>query len=207
MLYSIVNLKGGQGKTLWSAQLAPYFEANLLDLNPENGDAAFWAQLGGYPCREVHAAEVGAVLQEAAASKITHVADCPPWEGPETRSALAFSQAVLVPVGPAPQDVRGLVRLMDLVHQAKEKANPSLRVGILGTGQIPCAFAEAWEEALKSHHHPRQGVHFLGSVPRRQDLLTAFGAGEPAYLRGPSAHLVREALEAFAAIIPTRRKA
>jgi len=38
MLASSVNFKGGQGKSLWSAVLADWLDAEILDLDPRQGD-------------------------------------------------------------------------------------------------------------------------------------------------------------------------
>lgn len=203
-LVAVANTKGGQGKTTWACALAAFLEAELLDANPENGDAEAWAKLAGHPCRFVYPDRLEQ-LQAASEAKEWAVVDCPPWDGRETRAALALSRAVLVPVAAGYQDLRGLARMVTLAQEAKEQANPSLKVAILGNGRRAVAFTETWEKALHDQHHPKEGKHYLGSVPQRQAIVDAFGAGLPAFLAGePAAHEVKEILSKFVALLKTK---
>lgn len=203
-LVSVVNTKGGQGKTTWACTLAAYLEAELLDANPENGDAEAWAKLAGHPCRFIYPDHLEE-LEAAAAAKDWAVVDCPPWDGKETRAALALSRAALVPVASGYQDLRGLARMVKLAREAKEKANPGLRISIIGNGRRAVAFSDTWETALQSYHHPKQGFHYLGSIPQRQAIIDAFGAGLPAFLAGePAAHEARDMMTKFVSLLKTK---
>lgn len=208
MLISVANTKGGQGKTPWARECAGYLDAELLDLNPENGDAYAWAQLAGHPARLVYEADLAHVLQEASLAKTFFIADCPPWDGPETRMALAFSSAVLVPVSPSPQGLRGLGRMEDLLDEAREQVNPSLKAGIVGTGKRHgVTFNAGWEQALKEVHCPKNGTHFLGFMPQRQAFLDTFATGGFTF-RGsdPEAGEVRAILDKFASLFHSKKQ-
>ena len=208
MLLAVANTKGGEGKSPWAREVAGFLGAELLDLNPENGDAYAWAQVAGHPARLVYEPEVGAVLQEAASSKGIYVADCPPWDGLETRTALAHAIAVLVPVATSYQSLRGLGRMQDLLAEARERANPGLRAGVVGTGRRPgVSFNDGWEQALAKSHHPKSGTHFLGVMPQRQAFLDSFGAGGLTHKGAePAASEVRAILDIFVSLIKTKKQ-
>jgi cellulose biosynthesis protein BcsQ len=204
MLIAVVNTKGGQGKTTWACAVAAFLAAELLDANPENGDAEAWAKLAGHPARSIYPDRLAQELEAAAEARTWAVVDCPPWDGKETRAALALAHIAIIPVAAGYQDLRGLARMSKLAREAKEKANPALRIAIIGNGRRPSAFAETWKTALQGYHQPKQGIHYLGSVPQRQAIVDAFGAGIPAFLSAePAAHEVREVLGLLTTLLKT----
>ena len=71
--------------------------------------------------------------------------------------------------------------MMRLARDAQEMANPALKIAILGNGRRAVSFAATWEEALHGYHKPKEGVFHLGSIPQRQAIVDAFGAGLPAH--------------------------
>ncbi|WLT30635.1 ParA family protein [Geothrix sp. PMB-07] len=207
MLISLINLKGGSGKTTYSKELASLLAeygllAKGLDLNPENGDFRAWAELAAVPCRSLYPTDLG-LLEQAAKGKQIFVADCPPWEGEETRTALAYSAGILVPVGPSPQDLRGLGRTLDLVRAAKAGANPEMRVAILGTNyRANTGWWRNWAGALEASASPEEDIHFAGLVQERQGLVDAFGRGIAACQQPNAAGVeVREAMVRVAEIL------
>jgi len=203
-LIAVVNTKGGQGKTTWACALAAVLQAELLDANPENGEAEAWAKLSGHPCRFIYPDRLED-LESASEGRAWAVVDCPPWDGKETRAALALSCVALVPVASGYQDLRGLARMMKLIREAKNQANPALRTAIIGNGRRAVAFTETWEAALQGYDQPKQGCHYLGSVPQRQAIVDAFGAGLPAFQAGePAAHEVRDILTKFVVLLKSK---
>lgn len=198
-LWTVANIKGGQCKTTLATSLAAYMGVELLDANPENGDSFYWSQITGRPCRLVYPDSLDE-LEKAGRSKKLFVADCPPWEGLETRAALAHAKVALVPVASGFQDLRGLARMIDLIQEAREQANPRLRVAIVGTLRRSTNFAKTWGDVLQGYHRPKDGLYFLGTLPQRQPVVDAFGAGLPAQeAAGQAGAEVREFLDRFVA--------
>lgn len=179
MLIAVGNTKGGQGKTTMACSLSAFLNADLLDANPENGDAEAWARLSGRPCRLVYPDDL-VLLESASKAKEWAVVDCPPWDGKETRAALALAKVVIVPVAAGYQDLRGLARMAGLIREARDRANPRLRAAIVGTMRRSTSFTETWADALQGYHRPKEGLFYLGSLPLRQAVVDAFGAGLPA---------------------------
>ena len=204
---SVVNLKGGSGKTTTCKELgALLFDlgllAKLIDANPENGDLSVWAEEAGIPCRSLYPADLG-LLEQAARSPQYYLMDCPPWEGPETRAALAYSAGIVVPVGPSLQDLRGLGRTMDLIRVAKAEANPELRVALVGTNYRPnTGLWRPWAEAIRAAASPEEGIEVAGLVQSRQLVVDTFGKGTAACRAENAAGAeVREVLAQVARIL------
>lgn len=207
MLISLVSIKGGSGKTTWAREwIALLNEHGLLekalDLNPENGDLAAWCQLADIPCRSLYPGDLRLLEQAARASRF-YVADCPPWEGPETAAALAYSVGVIVPVGPSLQDLRGLGRTLDLVRVARADVNPDLRTAIIGTNFRPnTGLWRGWAEAIEVVTSPEERVHLAHLVQQRQALVDAYGKGTAASrLPNAAGAEIREALSQVARIL------
>lgn len=185
MLISFVSIKGGSGKTTWARELTALLAGQgllerALDLNPENGDLAAWCQLAEIPCRSLYPGDLN-LLEQAASGPRFYVADCPPWEGPETIAALAYSAGVIVPVGPSYQDLRGLGRTLDLIRVARSEVNPELRAAILGTNFRPnTGLRRGWAEAIEAAVSQEEGVFLAGPVQQRQALVEAYGNGSAA---------------------------
>lgn len=204
MLVGVANTKGGEGKSLWAASLALFLEAELLDLNPENGDSADWGARSSAQVRVVYPDQVEGVIQEASLAKTLHVADCPPWDGGETRMVLVSAKAVMVPVGTSANSLRGLGRMLGLIAEAR-KENQGLKVGIVGTGARPVGWTADWTQALKETHAPKNGIHFLGVMPQRQGFIDGYGMGVPGYLApAPAGKEVTEILVKFVSMLKTK---
>ena len=177
MLVAVANTKGGQGKTTWACALAGWIDAELLDLDPQQGDALGWAEASGRVVRAVWPDEALGVLEECSGGKAWHVADCPPHEGEAMRAALAYARAVLIPVGPGPQDARGWGRMQTLIEDARQ-ANPGLRVGLVLNGaRSRVALHEDVLGMLREAHRPKDGVWFCGVAGLRQAVAEAYAKG------------------------------
>ncbi len=183
MLVAVANTKGGQGKTTWACALAGWLEAELMDLDPQQGDSIGWGEAAGHPVRAVWPEEVLDVLEAASQDKSWHVADCPPHEGDALRAALAYAQAVLVPVGPGPQDARGLGRMQTLLDEARKGPNPGLKVALVLNGvRARVGFHEEVVRMLQDANHPTKRTWFLGAAGLRQAVAEAYARGGHPFL-------------------------
>lgn len=195
MLISSMNYKGGQGKSLWSAILAQWADAELLDMDHRQGDAHAWAQAAGRPSRVV-SRSFDETLKAAAAAPGWFVADCPPHEGEETLSALRHSHLVVIPVVPSgAQDARAWGRMQDAL-EAAWRLNPGLKAAVVLNANRQTALAKEFLEVLKAWHAPSKARCVLGVVPQRVALAEAFGAGQVP--SDPSITEVLKRLRAFA---------
>jgi len=200
MLLSSINFKGGQGKSLWAGILADWLgpAAEILDLDPKQGDAHAWAQKAGRPSRLVWPRDLARALREAAASPDWFVVDCPPTEGEETRLALELSAMVVVPVVPAgAQDARAWGRMQDAIQDART-VNPGLKAAAILNASRQTALAKEFVSMLQTWHAPKSGNAVLGVVPQHVALAEAFGAGQPP--RDTAVTTVLSKLERFAAL-------
>lgn len=177
MLASSVNFKGGQGKSLWSVILADWLGAEILDLDPRQGDSHFWAQKAGRKSRLIWK-DSDRILQQAAADpKSWFVADCPPHEGEETRAVLQHSHLILVPVMPSgAQDARAWGRMQDALADAR-LGNPGVKVAAVLNASRQTGVSKGFVEMLLAWHSPKEGRAVLGVVPQRVGLSEAFGVG------------------------------
>ena len=96
----------------------------------------------------------------------------------------------------------------DLLEEAREQVNPSLKAGIVGTGKRHgVSFNAGWEQALNEAHRPKNGTHFLGLMPQRQAFLDTFAMGGFTFLGSdPEAGEVRAILDKFAALFNSKKR-
>ena len=179
MLISVINYKGGQGKSTWAAILADWANADLIDLDLNNGDTWAWAKKAERVCQLPRQGEAEKVLVDAAADKDRwFVADCPPHDHTETRHALQHSHLVLVPLVPGgAQDARAWGRMMDALNKART-LNPGLKAAVVLNAYRQTAMAREFVEMLKEWHQPKAGQAVLGVLPQRVAIAEAYGAGK-----------------------------
>jgi cellulose biosynthesis protein BcsQ len=176
VLASSINYKGGQGKSLWSVILADWLDAEILDLDPRQGDAHAWAEKAGRKSQLVWK-NSEKLLRQASADPSWFVADCPPHEGEETRAVLQHSHLVLIPVVPSgAQDARAWGRMQDAIRDARQE-NPGLKAAAILNASRQTGVSRAFVEMLAAWHAPSEGRAVLGVVPQRVGLAEAFGAG------------------------------
>jgi len=143
MILSLVNRKGGVGKTTLAVNIAGALARRgrrvlVMDLDPQ-GSASHW-----YGLSKTHEFEVrhypkpdipeflGALRRE-----FDHVIlDSPPSVGELTRSALVRADLALIPVGPSPLDIWSSRDTVAMVKEAGE-VNPHLAARLLIARMIP----------------------------------------------------------------------
>lgn len=128
MIISLVNQKGGVGKTTMAVNLAgglagEGLRVGLVDADPQ-GSVLQWAAVAPEHGFEViHRPD--ATLFDAARSlrrrKDAVVIDAPPALGEITRSALRASTLAVLPVGPSPLDIWSTKETVELVEQAGKR--------------------------------------------------------------------------------------
>lgn len=136
MIISIINQKGGVGKTttvvnLGAALAAAGQRVRLIDLDPQ---CSLYTHIEGMDEIEIvlgTARGLPALLDPDEADFI--LLDCPPTFGPETAAALRHSRLAIVPTPPRYLDMHGLAQLEELVREARGRGNPLLRFRILIT--------------------------------------------------------------------------
>jgi cellulose biosynthesis protein BcsQ len=178
MLISVANPKGGQGKSTWSAILSAWADADLLDLDTTNGDTHAWAKKAGRSCRLVQDGVASVLKQAASDPDRWFVADCPPHDFLETRTALQVSQVVVVPLVPGgAQEARAWGRMQDALTQARV-TNHGMKAAVVVNSVRQTVMAREIVAMLQAWHAPAAGCAVLGVVPQRVSIAEAFGAGQ-----------------------------
>lgn len=204
MILACANVKGGQGKSTWAANLAAHLKAPLLDLDPSQGDSHAWAEAARHPSRLVWPEEFWPVMEAAAQESTWSIADCPPLEGEATRGALGLARIALVPVTPSgSQDARAWGRMISLVEEVRQGPNPQLKVAVVLNALRPrTAWSDDFQALVREYHDPNKGQWFLGSVNQRVAVADAFAEGRMAFKgHGPEAQEFLDIFDKFDKII------
>lgn len=147
MIYSIVNTKGGVGKTTTAVHLATMLARHgktlLIDGDPQ-ASAASWAawrrdhpDLGPSPTTTCLAGKAILTEGKQLAVGFNHVVvDAGGRDSAGLRSALLLAQRAIVPVGASNLDAAAMTDLLTVVELAKDY-NPDLDVRVLLTRVDP----------------------------------------------------------------------
>jgi chromosome partitioning protein len=143
MIISLVNQKGGVGKTTLAINLAiglarRNFKVGFLDTDPQ-GTAAQWQSIEDNVAFEMrhHPSPIssGDIL-EANRNHGLLVIDTPPAIGEITLSVLAYSDLAIIPLAPSILDLWSSRTTMGMIEEAK-KVNPKLEGRLLVSRKIP----------------------------------------------------------------------
>lgn len=142
-LISIVNQKGGCGKTSVTMQLAGGLAAHGLSVlvvdADESNNAMVWASLAPddapFPATVVNLAGAGGKVAQEVRKHIAHydviLCDGPPSaSSPVTQSLAVLADLVIIPVQPTGNDDNSLAAMLRVVEQA-QTVNPNLQVRLL----------------------------------------------------------------------------
>ena len=130
MIISLVNQKGGVGKTTLAVNLASCFAERgrkvlLIDSDPQ-GSCLEWQSLAGNKAFDIiHHPEpdIHEHIDQLSIGFQHVLIDVPPATGGTTRSALLCSRLALVPVTPSPFDIWSSRETVALIKQARKYNN------------------------------------------------------------------------------------
>ena len=143
MIISVVNQKGGVGKTTVAINLAAMLRRNnfnlvLLDTDPQ-GSATQWHDVEENQAVEVihHPDPVEPADIEALLQDYDHIViDAPPAIGDISRSVLAVSNLAIVPLSPSPLDIWSCWGTLEMISEV-QRENPKLKAQLLVSRKIP----------------------------------------------------------------------
>jgi chromosome partitioning protein len=176
VLLTVVNLKGGTGKTVTAVHLAAALARQgrtlLVDADPQ-GSALSWSEEAGeFPCAVVGlpVRDLHRRVQQLLPGHDHVVIDTPPGDRAIVRSAIAAVEVAVVPIPPSIMDLDRLQPTLDLIAEV-EVVKP-LRVFVLLTRV---------RSATRSGRVTREVLSDLGvclldaQIPLRESLNTSFG--------------------------------
>ena len=185
MIVSILNQKGGVGKTTLAVHVATAFAQQgnrvlLVDADPQ-GSALDWsASRSGTPLFPVIGLPKASLHREIPILAVDYqmvVIDGPPRVYEVARSAILASDVVLIPVQPSPYDVWAAKEIVDLLAEAVS-FNENLRSAfVINRKIVNTAIGRDVAEALAEYHLPIlkaqvcQRVSFAESAAQGQTVL------------------------------------
>jgi chromosome partitioning protein len=143
MIISLVNQKGGVGKTTLATNVSDCISAKglrvlLVDTDPQ-GSVVQWQAINantGFDVRHHPMPVSWSDIRRWAGDYDHLVIDAPPALGDITRSILALSDLAIVPIGPSPLDIWSSNETVMLIREAQRK-NRNLEGGLLICRKIP----------------------------------------------------------------------
>ena len=143
MIISVVNQKGGVGKTTVAINLAAMlrrknFNLVLVDADPQ-GSATQWHDVEENQAVEVihHPDPISKTDVETLLQTFDHVViDAPPAIGDITRSVLTISDLAIVPLSPSPLDIWSCWGTLEMITEV-QRDNPDLKAQLLISRKIP----------------------------------------------------------------------
>lgn len=173
MIVSVINLKGGVGKTTTAIALATAarsvgMAATVLDADQQSS-ASLWALAAaeaGEPLPfDVDSANIATIRRLDPAADGLVVIDCPP-NGRVTDEAMAKADFVVVPSTPAAMDMQ---QTWTTAATLEEAGKP---YAILLTRCVPRTLAL---RGTLAELESREASYFEATIPQREDLKNLFG--------------------------------
>ncbi len=143
MIISVVNQKGGVGKTTIAINLGigmarRNYKVGFLDTDPQ-GTASQWQSIEGNLGFEVRRHPSPVSFGDLTDEDRNHgflIIDTPPAIGGITRSVLALADLAIIPLAPSVLDIWSSRTTIGMIEEAK-KANPGLQGRLLVSRKIP----------------------------------------------------------------------
>ena len=195
MIISLVNQKGGAGKTTVAINLADClsrkkYSTLLIDGDPQ-GSVLQWqsiADTNAFDVKHYPSPTFDASIKDLAKGYDHVVVDAPPAMGEITRSILAVSKLAIIPVGPSPLDIWSSKETLSLLRVAR-KRNRKLIGKLLITRKIPTTrLAREAREATETY---KMKV-FDTEISQRIAFVEAMIAGLSVLQYAPSSKAARE---------------
>jgi chromosome partitioning protein len=179
MIISVMNQKGGAGKTTVATNLScALFKAGystvLVDSDPQ-GSARDWLEANSEPEVEVVALDRPAMLSSVKKMKVDYVViDGAPRAGLMTAETIKVSDLVILPVQPAPYDLWALSELVEMVLERQSLTDGKLKAGFVISRAIQnTQLGAEIEKALSEYKLP-----VLGITHNRQIYMKAAAQGK-----------------------------
>ena len=196
MILSVLNQKGGVGKTTLAVHLATAFGAAgdrvlLVDADPQ-GSALAWAAtraaVAGFPVIGLPKPVLHRELPALARDYAHVVVDGPPRVYDVARSAIMASDVVLIPVQPSPYDVWACREIVELLGEAAAFKEFLKAVFVVNRKIVNTAIGRDVAEALAAYPLPV----LAASVGQRVAFAESAGQGSTVLELDPQGAASRE---------------
>ena len=173
MIISVLNQKGGVGKTTLAVHIAMGLAQEgkrilLVDAD-QQGSALDWAAMrtidARFPVIGLPKPSLHRELPKMADNYDAIVIDGPPRVNDVARSAILASQLVLVPVQPSPYDVWAAKEIIDLLHEASTFNENVKSAFVINRKIVNTAIGRDVHEALADYHLPVFKAQICQRVP------------------------------------------
>jgi chromosome partitioning protein len=201
MVISLLNQKGGTGKSSLSINLAHAFscfqekKVLLIDADPQ-GSCLLWRgarknetfDIIPYPKKDLHKR-----IKAKSKGYQWVIVDGPPGQGDITLSIMLASNLVIIPVTPSPLDLWAVDEFKDIIKEAR-KHNKKLRSKILVSKGIPGTILA--REAREAFERYRMQM-FQTEIHQRVAFINSFIDGQSVLEYQPNGEAAKEIINLY----------